>query len=79
MFDWNNDEHDRMADTTTTLPIPRQRFSSRRTYRALTFSLRVSGDRWVSRPRADAAMLTFILKGSNRGRLQTLQALNIVS
>jgi hypothetical protein len=28
MFDWNNDEHDRMADTTTTLPIPRQRFSS---------------------------------------------------
>ena len=30
MFDWNNDEHDRMADTTTTLPIPRQRFSSTR-------------------------------------------------
>jgi hypothetical protein len=30
MFDWNNDEHDRMADTTTTLPIPRQRFSSSR-------------------------------------------------
>jgi hypothetical protein len=52
---------------------------ARTTYQALTFSLRVSGDRWVSRRRAEAAMLTFISQGSNRGRLQTLQALNIVS
>jgi hypothetical protein len=46
---------------------------------ALTFSLRGSGDRWVSYRRADAVMLTFMSEGSNRGRLQTLQAPNIVS